>query len=93
LARRTELHVRTALKETGPPLLQTLCDTGKCGNSSYRLQLLKTWKIFSVFNKALLTPFTPSSFPSQETNYKQPPPEIINDDEQYEIEEIVDSRR
>jgi hypothetical protein len=30
----------------------------KCGSSSYCLKLPKTWKIFPIFNEALLTPYT-----------------------------------
>src|SRR5271170_821266 len=33
----------------------------KHGNSSYRLELPKTWKIYSVFNELLLTKYTPST--------------------------------
>ena len=65
----------------------------KCGTLSYWLQLLKTWKIFSIFNEALLTPFTSPSFPSQELTHEWPPPEIINDNKQYEIEEIINSQK
>jgi Chromo (CHRromatin Organisation MOdifier) domain len=62
------------------------------GRSSYRLKLPKTWKIFPVFNEILLTPYIPPSFPSQEKKHLRPPPEIIDNDEEYEIEEILDSR-
>jgi Chromo (CHRromatin Organisation MOdifier) domain/Integrase core domain len=59
--------------------------------SSYRLKLPKTWKIFPIFNEILLTPYIPPSFPSQEKKHLRPPPEIIDNDEEYEIEEILDS--
>jgi Chromo (CHRromatin Organisation MOdifier) domain len=64
----------------------------KCGSSSYRLKLPKTWKIFPIFNEALLTLYAPPSFPSQQPEHDRPPPEIIDNDEEYEIEEILDSR-
>ena len=67
--------------------------TKKHGRSSYELTLPKTWKIFPVFNEALLTLFTEPSYPGQQDNSTRPPPEIIDDDEEYEIEEIIDSRR
>jgi len=65
----------------------------KHGRSSYELTLPKTWKIFPVFNEALLTPFTEPSYPGQQDNSTRPPPEIIDDDEEYEIEEIIHSRK
>jgi hypothetical protein len=64
----------------------------KCGSSSYHLKLPKTWKIFPIFNEALLTPYAPPSFPSQQPEHDLPPPEIIDNDEEYEIKEILDSR-
>ena len=64
----------------------------KVGTSAYRLNLPVTWKIHPVFNKALLMPYKEGQFPNQERD-EHPPPELINDHEQYGVEEILKSRK
>ena len=63
----------------------------KVGPSSYKLKLPGTWKIHPVFNEALLTPYHPPTFPSQE---KPLPPPVVEtpEGEEYNVEEILDSR-
>jgi hypothetical protein len=67
--------------------------TKKIGNTSYRLKLLDTWIIYNVFHSSYLTPFKPSKFPSQQKPLQ--PPLIINDEEEpeYEVETILNSRK
>jgi hypothetical protein len=62
------------------------------GQGAYRLELPDNWIIHPVFNEALLTPFRKPEFPQQEG---QEPwiPDIVGEEEEYEIEEIRDSRR
>ena len=64
----------------------------KVGRASYKLKLPDAWRsIHPVFNKSLLTIYKPPLYPSQ---VKPPPPlpMIINDEIEYEVEEIRDSR-
>ena len=64
----------------------------KVGRSSYQLQLPKTWRsLHPVFNEVVLSPYTPPIFPSQQKELP-PPPQIINDHEEYDVEEIMDSK-
>ena len=58
----------------------------------YHLKLPTTWKkIHPVFNEALLTPHKPPVYPQQQL--PQPaPPVIVKGDEEYEVDEILDSR-
>jgi len=63
----------------------------KVGQSAYRLCLPPTWKIHPVFNESLLTPYIPPHFPNQQPP-QPPPPEIVDGSEEYEVEEILDSR-
>jgi len=58
------------------------------GRGAYELKLPTSWKsIHPVFNKVLLTKFI-EPLPSQ--SKIQPPPEIINGEEEYKIEAILD---
>ncbi len=63
----------------------------KTGASAYKLKLPPHWKIHPRFNKKLLTPYVPPAFPNQEL---PPPPllDLINDEEEFEIEEVLNSR-
>ena len=84
------LHIRTPSKKLihwriGPyTVLQQLSPV------IYRLQLPETMKINNVFHVNLLTPY-------YETNAYgpqpiQPPPELIDGEEEYEVEDIIDDR-
>ena len=48
------------------------------------------WKIHPVFHVDLLTPYKETAFHG--TNYTRPPPDLINNEEEYEVEQILDSR-
>ena len=64
----------------------------KVGASSYKLKIPKTWKrIHDVFNEVLLTPYHEPQFPNQPRATK-PPPEVVGEELEYEVEKIVDSR-
>ena len=63
----------------------------KVGTSAYWLNLPVTWKIHLVFNETLLTPYKEGNFPNQEKD-KCPPPKLIDDHEQYGVEEILKCR-
>ena len=65
----------------------------KIGCSAYKLEIPCTWKkIHSVFNEVLLTPYNKLVFPSQPYN-TCPPPIVIGNEEEYDVEEIVDSKK
>ena len=57
---------------------------------TYQLTLPEQWKIHPVFHVDLLTPYKETAFHG--TNYTRPPPDLINNEEEYEIEQILDSR-
>ena len=54
---------------------------------AYRLRLPLTWKIHDVFHASLL--FTYRETTEHGPNYTNPPPEEIEDEEEYEIAEIL----
>ncbi len=74
-------------KRTGPFEIKA-----KKGASAYTLKLPVNWKIHPTFNKSLLTPYTPPAFPNQEQP-PPPPPDLIDGEEHYEIEKVLNSRQ
>ncbi|SJL16240.1 uncharacterized protein ARMOST_19760 [Armillaria ostoyae] len=65
---------------------------GQTGASAYKLKLPPHWKIHPHFNEKLLTPYIPPSFPNQEQPPPPPPLDLIDDEEQWELEEVLDSK-
>ncbi|SJL01330.1 uncharacterized protein ARMOST_04650 [Armillaria ostoyae] len=63
----------------------------KAGALVYKLKLPSHWKIHPCFNKKLLTKYTSPAFPNQEQPLP-PPPDLIEDKEEYEVKEVLDSR-
>jgi hypothetical protein len=63
----------------------------KIGAAAYKLKLPHTWKtVWPVFNKVLLTPYTPLQSESQQK--PSPPPVLVDQELEYEVEEIIDSK-
>ena len=63
----------------------------KIGASAYKLKLLNRWKkVHPIFNEMLLKPAVEPFFEIQKM-LPPPPPEIVDNEEEYKIEEILDS--
>ena len=58
---------------------------------AYRLRLPPQWTIHPVFHASLLTPFV--QMKEHGENYSRPPPDLINDQEQYKVEAIRSHQR
>ena len=58
---------------------------------NYRLELPTQWSIHTVFHIDLLTPYRETTMHS--ANYQRPPLDLVNGEEEYEIEAVLDSRR
>ena len=54
---------------------------------AYKLQLPEQWKIFSIFYACLLSPYKATK--AHGPNYSEPPSNIIEGEEEYEIKAIV----
>jgi len=61
--------------------------TNDIGSGAFQLELLEGWMIHNIFNEDLLTRCVEPKFQEQ---HKDPalPPMIINEEEEYEIEEV-----
>jgi hypothetical protein len=64
--------------------------THKIGRAAFRLQLPPSMKIHPVFHVSLLEHFRPNNIPGRTQD--PPPPITIDNHEEYEVEEILDSR-
>ena len=61
------------------------------GPLTYRLELPRAWKIHPVFHATLLTPYKETE--THGPNFLEPPPDLINQEEEWEVEEIVAHKR
>ena len=56
----------------------------------YRLELPASWRIFPTFHALLLSPY--HKMKEHGANYLEPPPDVIEGQEEYEVEEILDQQ-
>jgi hypothetical protein len=59
----------------------------KIGMSSYKLKVLKHWRIHDVFHGTLLTPYVETE--ARRPNHLKPLPTLIDNEEEYEVEQII----
>jgi Chromo (CHRromatin Organisation MOdifier) domain len=57
----------------------------------YCIKLPPHWKIHDVFHASLLSAYTET--PEHSRNYPEPLPELIDDQPEYKVERVLDSRR
>ncbi len=58
---------------------------------NYRLKLPTQWSIHDVFHIDLLTPYRETDLHG--SNYSRPPPDLVDNEEEYEVEKVLDSRQ
>jgi hypothetical protein len=58
---------------------------------TYQLTLPGTWKIHNVFHVDLLNPYIKTEFHGP--NYTRPPPDLVQGEEEYKVEKVLDSRQ
>jgi len=56
---------------------------------NYRLKLPTQWSIHDIFHIDLLTPYRETDIHG--SNYSRPAPDLVNNEEEYEVEKILDS--
>ena len=54
---------------------------------TYKLRLPKSWKIHPTFHASLLSPYSEND--THGSNFPRPPPDLITEEEEYEIEKIL----
>jgi Chromo (CHRromatin Organisation MOdifier) domain len=57
---------------------------------AYRLELPSAWTIHDVFHATLLTPYHET--PQHGVNFARPPPDLVDNLEEYEVEEVLGHR-
>jgi hypothetical protein len=59
----------------------------KISSVAYQIELPESWAIHNVFHASLLSPYCET--PAHGPNFRQPPPDLIGDEEEYEVEAII----
>ncbi len=86
----TNLHLPWPKKKLDDKHIGPFTILDKAGAATYKLKLPPHWKIHPCFNKKLLTLYIPLAFPNWEIP-PPPPSDLIDNEEYYEIEEVLDS--
>jgi hypothetical protein len=83
---KTNYHKKMAPKPEGPFEIEEVL-----GPVTYQLKLPESWRIHKVFHAALLWPYRENGV--YDENYIQPPPDIEEGEEVYEVEQILKHRK
>ena len=75
---KTIYHKKMKPKREGPFII-----TEVLGPVTYRLKLLATWRIHNIFHATLLWPYRENN--TYRSNFTEPPPELLDGEEVYEI--------
>ena len=85
------LSVKSPSKKLAPKRYGPFKVIRKISPVAYQIKLPSTMKIHDVFHIDLLIPFNETTSYGQA--YTQPPPELIDGEEEYEVEDIISDRK
>ena len=60
-------------------------------NAAFKIELPSHWKIHNIFHASLLTPYRETE--AHGPNWIEPPPDIIEGEPEWEVEQVLQSRR
>ncbi|EEB89456.1 hypothetical protein MPER_12443 [Moniliophthora perniciosa FA553] len=83
----TNLHIGYPSKKLSPKREGPFKIAEVLGPVTYRLELPKQWKIHPVLHTHLLSPYKETE--THGPNFTEPPPDIINDEEEFKVEAIL----
>ena len=83
---KTNHHKKIGPKREGPFEIEE-----KLGPLTYQLKLPPTWKIHNVFHAVLLQQYNETE--TYGNNFSRPPPELLEGEEVYEVEDILKHRK
>ena len=86
----THLHVPNRSRKLSPKREGPFPIIHKFSDLVYKLKLPAQWRLHPVFHASLLTPFI--STPEHGPSFPEPPPDIVEGEEEYEIEAILAHR-
>jgi hypothetical protein len=91
LLESTNLNLPHPIKKLAPKRLGPFKIIGTRGEYSYELRLPSHWKVYPVFHASLLRPYTETE--AHGPNYTEPPPTVVDDEDEYEVEKLLGSKR
>ena len=86
----TNLHTTHPTKKLRPKRYGPFKVREVVGYTNFRLKLPSHWKIHDVFHAKLLHPYKETEEHGE--NFMEPPPDLINGEPEWEVEQILDMR-
>jgi hypothetical protein len=90
LLESTNLNLPHPIKKLAPKHLGPFKIIGTQGAYSYELHLPNHWKVYLVFHASLLSHYKETD--AHRPNYTDPPPTVVDDEEEYEVEKLLGSK-
>ena len=86
----TNLHTMHPTRKLGPKRYGPFKVREVVGHTNFHLELPSHWKIHDVFHAKLLHPYKETEEHGE--NFTEPPPDLINGEPEWEVEQILDMR-
>ena len=86
----TNLHTTHPTKKLGPKRYGPFKVQEVVGPVNFQLELPPHWKIHNVFHAKLLHPYKETE--EYGKNFTEPPPDLVDDEPEWEVEQILDMR-